>query len=381
MKKVLVIVMLLLTLLGAGCGTTEVNKSAIPLGFGVDLKNNKIIFITQLANPTPPEQSSSGGPPFFVQSASGNTVAEAARRISLSNSQYPLWSQSSLMLWGENLARSDMSRFMDFAARNRYVRKNIPVVITHNATIEQILNTKPLATQYTAIAINDLLQVQQTELGIYTPITLMQTIDRFATPGIEPVVPMITLKKGSQGEQLLLQDMAVFKGTRMVGTLNEKESRGYRLMSPKMIQGGLFVIPSPAEPGKWVTLEMSRSLAKIKPEIEGADIKMKIEITGEGNFYEQGGSGQLLTPQMLNRLQAGASRELTSQISGCIAKAQELDSDIMGWGSMIHAAYPEVWKQIGPQWDQHFPSVKSEIRVKFDIRRSYLTDKSFEFRE
>lgn len=380
MKKILLVLLLLPALMTTGCGTTEINKSSIPLGFGADYRNNKIIFITQLAIPSSPGKGGNE-PPFVVQSTSGSTVAEAARRISLSNSQYPLWSQSSLMLWGEDLAQSDLALFMDFVARNRFVRKNIPVVVTHDATVEEVLNTKPIAASYTAIALKDLLQTQQSEMGIYTPVTLKDVIDRFATPGIEPVIPMVTLKKGNEGQQLLLQDMAVFRDRRMVGTLNEKESRGYRLLSPKMIQGGLFIIPNPSEPGKWVTLEMSRSIARITPQIAGQKIIMKIVITGEGNFYEQSGTAQLFTPQMFMRLQDDASRELTDQVSSCIAKAQALDSDILGWGAMVHASYPQVWKEIGSQWERFFPEVESEISVKFDIRRSYLTDRSFVFRE
>lgn len=381
MKRILQPLMLLAALMVSGCGTTEINKSSIPLGFGADYQNHKIIFTTQLAIPSSPEKAAGNEPQFIVQSTSGTTVAEAARRVSLSNSQYPLWSQSSLMLWGEDLARSDLAIFMDFVSRNRFVRKNIPVVVTHNATVEEILSTKPLATAYTANAIKDLLQVQQTQLGIYTPVTLMEVIERFATPGIEPVIPMITLKKGAQGQELLLHNMAVFRDRKMVGTLNEKESRGYRLMSPHMIQGGLFVIPSPQEPGKWITLELSRSTARITPEIKQKTIKIKIEVTGEGNFYEQSGTAQMFTPQIFQSLSDRANRELTSQISACIAKAQALDSDIMGWGTLIHAAYPQVWKEIGSQWREYFPTVESEIIVKYDIRRSYLTEKSFVFRE
>lgn len=380
MKKKLLLLLLLPVLLITGCGTTEINKSSIPLGFGADYINKKIIFTTQIAIPSSPGNSG-GGPQFVVQSTSGSTVAEAARRVSLSNSQYPLWSQSSLMLWGEDLARSDLSLFMDFVSRNRFVRKNIPVVVTHNATVADILNTKPIATTYTAIAIKDLLQTQQSEMGIYTPVTLKDVIDRFATPGIEPVIPMITLQKGDMGQQLLLQDMAVFKDRKMVGTLNEKESRGYRLMSPKMIQGGLFVIPNPREPGGWITLELSRSTARITPKLTGQRIRMKIEVTGEGNFYEQSGTAQLFTPQAFMQLQDDADRELTSQIRSCIAKSQALNSDILGWGAMVHETYPQVWKEIAPQWAQYFPEVESEVSVKFDIRRSYLTDHSFVFRE
>lgn len=379
-KHCLIIAMLLLATTAAGCGSTEINKSSIPLGFGADFKNDQLIFTTQLAIPTSPEKGGSG-PQFIVQSATGTTVAEAARRISLANSQYPLWSQSSLMLWGEGLAKSDLSLFMDFVARNRYVRKNIPVVVTHKATVEEIFNTKPIATLYTATAITNLLRLQESQLGIYTPVNLIQVMERFAEPGIEPVIPIITIKKGPQGDQLLLEHMAVFRDRRMVGILTEKESRGYRFLSPKMIQGGLFNIPFPGQPGKWVTLEMSRSQAKIKPVIQGQNIMIKIDISAEGNFYEQGGSGNLFTLSSFKLLENLADREIMSEINAAISKAQSLNSDIFGWGKLIRQTDPQLWKQIEPEWPQRFSDVQPQITVKYELRRSYLRDKSFVFRE
>jgi len=308
-------------------------------------------------------------------------MSEAARKISLSTSQTPLWSHSSLLLFSESFAKHDMALFMDFVARNRFVRKNIPVVITHNTTPEEVFNVKPLVSPYTATVIRDILQTQESQIGIYTSLSLLELIDRFAVPGIEPVVPMISIDRSSQPEKLKLDGMAIFKGRKMIGILNENESRGYRFIRPKMIQGGLFTIPSPLDPKSKVTLELSRSQSKITPIIQGNNIEMKIEIKAEGNFYEQSGSGNLFTPEVFGQLEQSANREIAKQIAQCIDKAQTLDSDILGWGKMVHSAEPTLWKEIASQWDQIFPTVEPDIKVKYEIRRSYLTDTSFVFRE
>ncbi|MDD3270376.1 MAG: Ger(x)C family spore germination protein [Syntrophomonadaceae bacterium] len=381
MKKALLLVLLTTTLLLAGCETIEINKASIPLGFGTDYKDKRIIFTSQLANPRSPEAGAGQGPQFVVVSADGDTVAEAARKITLSNSQTPLWGHASLLLFSENFARNDMALFMDFVARNRFVRKNIPVVITHNATPEEVFNVKPLVSSYTATVIRDLLQTQESQIGIYTSLTLLELIDKFTVPGVEPVVPMITIDNSGQPEKLKLEGMAVFKGRKMVGSLNENESRGYRFMRPKMIQGGLFIIPSPLDEKSKVTLELSRSQAKITPVIQGSDLKMKIEIKAEGNFYEQGGSGNLFTMDMIKKLEQSGSREIEKQISLCINKAQSLDSDILGWGRIVHSSNPKIWNEMASEWEQIFPNVEPEITVKYEIRRSYLTDTSFVFRE
>lgn len=381
MKKTVMLTLLAFSLSLTGCGVTEINKASIPLGFGTDYKDNRIIFTSQLANPSSPEQSAGQGPQFTVVSADGATISEAARKISLSTSQTPLWSHSSLLLFSESFARHDMALFMDFVARNRFVRKNIPVVITRNTSPEEVFNVKPLVSPYTATVIRDILQTQEAQIGIYTSLTLLELIDRFAVPGIEPAVPMISIDKSRQPQKLKLDGMAVFKGRKMVGILNENESRGYRFMRPKMVQGGLFTIPSPVEPKSKVTLELSRSQTTVAPIIQGNNIKMQINIKAEGNFYEQSGSGNLFTPQVFKQLEQTANREIANQINQCINKAQALDSDIFGWGKMVHSSDPQLWKQISSQWDEIFPTIEPEIRVKYEIRRSYLTDKSFVFRE
>lgn len=381
MKKTLLVVLLVIFMV-SGCGAKEVNKSAIPLGIALDYQEQKIVFTTQLAQPSPPEKSGNKGNQFVVISSRGKTFGEAARKITLSLSESPLWSHAALLLLGENLARTDMALLMDFVTRIPDERKNMAVVVTRQATPEQVLNVKPLITPYTSTAIRDLLQTQESQLGIYTFVTLIELIDKFTAAGIDPVIPVITIDKGPQSEELKLAGMAVFKDRKMVGSLNESESRGYRFMRPKMIQGGLFVIPSPVDEGGWITLELSRSQAKISPEIKDHEIKIKIKITAEGNFYEQsGGTGNLFTPAAFKKMNELANQEIKKEISMCISKAQTLDSDILGWGQMIKSSDPKLWKEIEPEWRQIFPDVQSEIDVSFKLRRSYLTNQSFVFRE
>ncbi len=371
---------LLLSIFLSGCGKIEITTASIPLALGSDYKDGKTIVSAQLANPSSPEKGPGDTPQFRVITASGKTFSEAARNMSLYFSSVPLWSHTQLSILGENLAKDDITPVVDFLARNRYARKNNLLVVAHNASPEEILNVKPILEPYTAIAIKNILKIQEAQLGIYTPTDTTELLQRLASPGIEPVVPMITISKNGAEEQILLEGMAVFKGTRMIGILNEMESRGYRLMRPKSIQGALFQVPSPLGEEHWITLEISHSQSKITPQIQGKEIKMRIEIKAEGNFYEQGGGGNLFTPEMFKLIEDAAEQELEKQMSQCIHKAQALNSDIVGWGLTVYSSDPAVWKSVEAEWDQIFPGISYELKVKFDLRRSYLTDKSFVFR-
>ena len=379
MKK-LTIALLLLIFCLSGCGKIEMNRAAIPLAFGTDFKNNKIVISVQIAKPISPGTAAGNGPQFTVITASGRTFSEASRNTSLYFSSIPLWSHVQVAILGENMAKDGITPLVDFLIRNRFVRKNSTLVVTHQATPEQILNVKPYLESYTGMAISRLMKIQEYQLGIYTPTNTNDFLQRLANPGIEPATPIITIRKNGTEEQLLLEGTAVFKDSKMIGSLNELESRGYSLMSPKLKTGGLFMIHSPLNPKEWVTLEISTTQAKITPIIEGQDIKMKIELNVDGNFYEQGGVGNLFTPKIFKQIEKAAEQELKRQMSMSIHKAQSLNSDIFGWGYSVYRSDPAVWKAIEPEWDQRFPETPYELDVKFYLRRSYLTDKPFIFR-
>jgi len=379
MKKYLLLCLVLLCFLN-GCGKIEMNTAAIPLAVGTDYQDDKIVISAQMAKPLSPEKSDGAGPQFFVITGTGKTLSEATRETSMYFSSIPLWSHTQLSLTSDRLAKKGIRPLIDFLVRNRYTRRNNQLVITHNVSPEEVLNVKPYLESYTAMAIQRLLQIQEVQLGIYTPTDISELLRRLANPGIEAFIPMVTISNAGPEKQILLDGTAVFKGDRMVGSLNEEESRGFHLIQPKTHIGGLFLIRSPLNQDNWITLEISRSQAKTIPVIDGQEIHMKIHVEMEGNFYEQGGTDNLLTPEGFKQIEAAAGQELERQINMTVRKAQSLNSDIFGWGYSVYRSDPKTWKMIESEWDQRFPNIPYEVSVEFKLRRSYLTDKAFVFR-
>ncbi len=381
MRKVLLLLVLLLLAINSGCEGRDLEKSVIPLGLGVDVDQEQIVVSAELAgNQTPEATEPSTGPDFYVVSGHGPSVAEAARNIMLEIPRQPLWSHLNTVIIGEKLARRDMALFMDFLSRNRNVRKNIPVFIAKGCVPADILSVKPPIEPHPSLVLRNLIYLQEKQVGAYVPVDLKDMEARFLSPGIEPLVPQITLEKSNNDKRLCLEGAAVFRGRKMVGFFDELESRGYRWISPQMIQGGLFLIPSPLQSGRQLTLELSRSRAQITPKLQEGDITMQIVVKAEGNFYEQNEVGELFTRQGFLDIERLANREIERQIRLAISKAQELSSDVFGWGQMFREAYPREWKGMEGDWEEIFPLIEAQIKVEFTLRRSYLADKSFKFR-
>ncbi len=383
-KKKWLPLFLLLTLLMSlsACHPVEIGNAAVAAGLGLEWKNQEYTVSVQLAKPIDPSQPLPADQlPFEIVSARGATITEAARKSNLVLPHFQLWAQTNVFVMGENMCRHDAALFADFFSRNRNTRKSAIIAIAIGATPEEIMQAEAPLEPYSYPAIAKMLKIQEKQPGIYVPLTLGDFLFKLRTPGIEPLVPQVTLEKDEKGSFIKLDGAAVFKCHKMVGSLNERESRGYRWQTPGIIQGGIMDISSPFKGEKGlITLELTRSQAAIKPLLKDNKIIMEISLKAEGNYYGQDFSGEVLKLGMIKKIEETANKEIQHEIQLCIDKAQKLGSDIFGWGRMIEAAYPDLWQEIKEDWPDLFSRADTDIRVEFNIRRSYLTDSSFVFR-
>lgn len=388
---------ILLPLLCTGCWDyRELEQSSIPSAVGVELKeDNTFVFSTLLVQPFPPGEGGSSNLEPVLVNGEGKSIALAARRSMLSLSKIPEWAHVRAIILGENLVKNDLSLAVDFMTRNRNLRDDIGLFICSFDSPEDILSTQTPLVNDLGSGLQELISLNQQQLGIYVPVTMEQFTYRLATPGIEPLVPQLSLREppeankkadtnpgqaNTKKKQIYLNGAAVFKERKMVGTLNENECRGYRWLNAPVYQGGVFIIPSPANPQEKLLLQIIGFESKTRPQLVDGQLKMNIEVNAILNLYEQSGATPAIDPQMAVLIAADANREIEHQIISCVNKSQELKSDILGWGRLVYAYQPDLWENIGHDWVNLFPTVKSELKVNTLLKRTGMTHKSFPFK-
>ena len=386
-KRLLAISILLGLLAISGCwDLREISASVIASAAGIDLaEDNKIAFSAHLIQPTAPGESGSGQSEPVTVSAIDSSVAMAARRLMLSLSLVPEWGHVKTFLLGDRLARQDLSLCIDFMTRNRNIRPDTNLLVCVGNTPEEVLKSKLPPGANLGAGLNDMIPESEILLGFYVPTTLEEFTYRLSTPGIEPAVPQIRLaadpaSPSNSKVRPTLYGTAVFKRNKMVGSLNEYESRGYRWLSSGLKQGGFLTVKSPVGTEDILGLEIINFSHQVKPEITGNNIKMNIDIKAKLVFYEQDGTGDLLNPEIVGEIQQAANQEISRQIMACIDKSQSLQSDILGWGITVKNRYPAEWNHIYTEWGSIFPTVQSNVKVETLINRSNLDTRSYRFK-
>lgn len=363
-----------------GCwNMVEVNNTALVAGLGLDILNDgQMHFSVQLEEAFNPGEGEPVKAENVVLTSRGQTLTEAARNITLIMPRFPLWSHASSLIIGEKLARDDLARAADFVVRNRNIRMDSTMLVAKNARPDQVFAVNDPLTGCSARCLEDLLAFAETTRGSYVAVSVAEFMFKLATPGIDPVLPMLTVTTES-GQALQLADTAVFRERRMVGVLNAKESRGYRWLNPVRNMGGLLVTLMPSEQAK-VSFEPVKFTCRQIPRLQNRQVVMDIEIKALLNFYEQQGTQPLVGLRHKEDLEEAAAREIKQEVEACIAKAQVLGSDVLGWGQAVYRHHPQQWESLKSEWYQIYPQVQANIKVNCRVDRTYLSSKSFEFK-
>lgn len=364
----------------SGCQSLDVQDTAIAIGAAADWKDEEFIVSIQVAKHMTQEQGTSPEEvQFEVISEQGKSVSDAARRISLTLPRIPLWFHASTLVLGEDIAEHRLTEMADFLARNRNVRKNTLIVVARGSLGSELLKVNTPLEPHSAVGIRRILENQEEQAGIYMLVTLGDFLQNLTMPGIDPVIPEVAIVSDHGKPLIKAVGTAVFSGPVMVGELNESESRGFRFLSDKSIRGGLIIIPAPDDEQRNVTIELIASQAQTIPVFQNGELRMKIKVLADGNFYEQTSSQPLLELATFKEMEYLTAQQMKKEMYKAIGKAQLYQADILGWGRLLEIYHPAIWKQVEKDWPQIFPDIETDIDVEFSLRRTYLTDQSFTF--
>lgn len=356
-------------------GLALVSNIAFDVGEFKDYKMTVQILLPEALGGAGTAQAGGDENPVFVISAEGQTAFAANRQLREYLPRRPFYGNTMSVIIGEDLARQGIMPILNILEKDHEFRRSKQMflaigqggkVLETNVRVMKNPGDIPLG-------------FVQTLPGISTTVTqnVGDFIAQAASITIEPVMPVVKIIEGEpeigESPEIRIARTAAFKKDKLVGFLDEKESRGLLWV---LGEGKGIISFQTAETNESVTIEITRSSSSIEAMIDDAgELSINITISTEGNLADQTGFANLGDPKIRSSIKDRMAETIRQDIKSALNKAQkELKTDVFGFGGVFFRTYPRLWRDtLEPQWDDIYPSIPVNIYVKAFVRRTNLT--------
>jgi spore germination protein KC len=381
MMKMLILTGLIL--LVTGCwNRRELNELSIAVAMGLDAVGKEDIIVSlQVVNPSEiasKQNGGAGGSPVSTFHIRGKSVFETVRRMITQENRRVYLAHLRMLVIGEELARRGIAEPIDFLSRDHEFRTDFFLVVAKDSRAEDVLKVLTPQEKIPANKLYSSLDTSEETWAGTSKVTLDVLLDNLASAGKTPVLTGILLKGSSnkgakmdnlqttQAETVLQYNgLAVFKRDKLLGWLNENESKGYHYVEGKVRS---TVIANECQSG-FTEVELIRTRAKVRGAVRRGEPAVDINVHAEGNLGDTGCKLDLSDPASIGRIERMTEEVIKEDINESIRTAQQhYRADIFGFGEAIRRAAPSRWKQWKTDWDSMFADLTVNTHVDVKIR-------------
>ncbi|GLI08555.1 hypothetical protein YDYSG_45870 [Paenibacillus tyrfis] len=389
-----VCVLCLLLVLTTGCWSRrELNELAIVTGIGIDKIDNQYLLSLQVLNMGQAGSEAPGGGggsslPVTTQYIKADSVFEGFRRLTTKLPRKLYFSHIRVLVFNETLAQEGLRDILDLFVRDHEIRPDFFLVVTKGVEAREVMSQIVPIEQSPATALLKNLEISEKNWAPTVAITLDEFITDLMKAGKEGVMTGLQLngdpQKGQTDANLKRVDppsffrfssIGVFKNDKLVGWLNEDESRGFSYITNR-VNASVFEVP--CDSGGKAVVEVLRSSTRLTGKAPGGEPVITVGIAMEGNIGEISCREDLSKSETIYALERQAERKIEGFIRQAVRKARQSSrSDIFGFGEAIHRYDPRNWNRLKDDWDRYFMSAKVDTRIDVKLRRTGKVGQSF----
>ncbi|MFP5113046.1 Ger(x)C family spore germination protein [Bacillaceae bacterium C204] len=381
-----------LLLLGGCWSSREITELMIVTGMSIDKdeENGDYLVTMQIINPGEiASQTKTERLEVTTYRTTGKTLYEVMRRISTEIPRKIYLSHIQLIIFGEELAKEGIGKALDFISRNQEFRTDFYILISKDGPGKDVLNVLTPTEASPSVSLYSAIEVSEKVWAPTKGVTLDELLNGLVLDGKDPVLTGVRVNGDRQEadevaglEQIKpsavtkITGYAGFKGDKLVGWLNEIESKGYNYIidNVKSTVGSI-----PCEEDGNIALEINKAKSKMISNIMKGKPSITMEVNVEANIGEVQCEIDLSKEKTIKKIENDAKDHLKFIMGESVSKAQnELKSDIFGFGEAIHRQHPEAWKRLKGNWDETFPELEINYRINYDIKRLGTISNSFQ---
>lgn len=315
---------------------------------------------------------------------------DATRYLEGKVSRHIYWGHTVILVLGEQLAKEGIRKAINFFSRAPHSRETIWVIVARGQA-RDILNSHSLLENTSAQAAGRMIGA-----GVGVPVMLKDLSMMLANKGVNPVLPRMELTPSGtpQGPvmyenipeaqnaqqpstkihaEITLTGTAVFDDERLVGWLDYHQTRGLLWLKDKITVGEITV-PSPSEPDKKISIDITRGSTRVEPFYDGQNIWFDVQMNLDGALLEQQSTEELTDEPIFTAIENSTARAIEANARSVIELAKyDYGVDVFGFGQAFHRKYKEAWPALKDEWNEAFISADINLKVEAHIRRTGLT--------
>ncbi|MCX7614582.1 MAG: Ger(x)C family spore germination protein [Clostridiales bacterium] len=380
LKKRAFIIIILTTMLCiflSGCwNNRRIDSLAFAISMGFDKTDKGILLTVEVLNPHAiASQKTINEPTVVLYTEEGQSTNELVRKIITQSSRKVNVTHLQTVVFGEEFAKEGISDVLDYLTREHQVRTDLYFVVARENTAYRILNNLTKLDTNPSVKLSASLKASDETWAGTRTVKVIDLVNSIISDGAEPAITGVIMTghskvddnlddlKEVKADPLKIIDLAVFKKDKLVGWLNESECKGYNYVTNHVPSSMTYV--EDRDYGI-IGLEVIGTKTKVEASLENGKpiitVNMKIRV----NIESATDKIDLSKGDNIHYVENLAEAKLTKNVGLSIMKAKRLQSDIFGFGDVVHRTYPKEWEKFKDDWDKEF--AKMPVVIKGTVR-------------
>ncbi|MBP1936750.1 Ger(x)C family spore germination protein [Paenibacillus sediminis] len=361
----------------------EVNDVAFVLGTAVDKEGSEIRTTVQIALPGQLGGAgsqgggggTSGSKPWYLESKPGLSIRDSNENEQFSLSRKENYSHRRILLFGEDLAKDGIGKYLDVLARIPQNRLSSFVLVTRGPA-SKVISTNVATEKFPAEMIREIMKQSMKK-----PRTIKHLANALLTEGLDPVLPVVTPDKSAPGndgppeDTIRLDGIAVFNHDKCTGFLTGKMAQAV-VIAMNQAKDPEIVVPMPGDNG-YLFVRLHTTDVSLRPSIKGDSVSVLIKVAADSTILENESNYALTSPESIAKLERMIEDDINSEITEAFRKLQKYHSDALGVGKTIHDVKPKEWDKLKNRWNTIYPSIDVAVQTRVVVENTGAVLKPF----
>ena len=373
MKKILLIVLMLVTSLITGCwDMIEVNQRIFPYTAAIDINHgaeDKLSITYTYPNINALGKNPTQDEKIFAITETTNSLFEGIHNLG-SKIRYPFYLRLlKVIILSEEVALNEdiIRQIVDGVNRDYILNKKIQLTVVKGSSKSfMISGLKYIRQESDEGPLYGLLINEQNSTN-FTPKPVADFIRDMDTSNAS-IVPLSI----SHEDEQEVSGGAVFKGYKLVGYIDHIQNTAITILNNHAKEE--FLQTKFKDDFITVLGTNFKTKRKLIEDKENISVLFSVEVEGQLQEYILTDEVTIDTVEVIEGMEKALEDKLKMDLEMAIEKMQDgYKADVLHIGDYLRKFHTKVWKQVEGDWDKIFPEIKILVEVDVKLRRRGLT--------